>query len=48
MPTSASNHGIQSYIAVPLNRRDGTYFGTLFAASSRPFAGIGLAVFADI
>ena len=29
-------HGIQSYIAVPLNRRDGTYFGTLCAFDLLP------------
>lgn len=29
-------HGIESYIAVPLNRRDGTYFGTLCALDPVP------------
>lgn len=29
-------HGIESYIAVPLNRRDGSYFGTLCALDSIP------------
>jgi len=29
-------HGIESYIAVPLNRRDGTYFGTLCALDPLP------------
>lgn len=29
-------YGIESYIAVPLNRRDGTYFGTLCALDPRP------------
>ena len=29
-------YGIESYIAVPLNRRDGTYFGTLCALDPLP------------
>ena len=29
-------HGIESYIAVPLNRRDGSYFGTLCALDPLP------------
>jgi signal transduction histidine kinase len=29
-------HGIESYIGVPLNRRDGTYFGTLCALDPQP------------
>ncbi len=29
-------YGIESYIAVPLNRRDGSYFGTLCALDSQP------------
>lgn len=31
-------HGIESYIAVPLLRRDGSYFGTLCALDPEPFA----------
>jgi signal transduction histidine kinase len=29
-------HGIESYIAVPLHRQDGTYFGTLCALDPKP------------
>ncbi|WP_405046635.1 GAF domain-containing protein [Pseudomonas sp.] len=29
-------YGIESYIAVPLNRLDGTYFGTLCALDTEP------------
>lgn len=31
-------YGIESYIAVPLNRRDGSYFGTLCALDPQPAA----------
>ncbi len=31
-------HGIESYIAVPLHRRDGSYFGTLCTLDPRPTA----------